>query len=122
MKGKTSILKKGETIMSFQKKEKSVQVLSEECPVLASERKTKKDVCNYLALVSHLLFNVDEFTKDYLANMKQLSVEIELNLFEGIKKLDPNFPWDNPLCKEGTEEAEEDAPAWMYEILKESLE
>ena len=29
--------------MCFQKKEESVQVVSEECPVLASERKTKKE-------------------------------------------------------------------------------
>ena len=99
--------------MCFQKKEESVQVVSEECPVLASKRKTKKEVCNYLALVSHLLFNVDEFTKDYLANMKKLSFEIEYYLFKGIKQLDPDFPWDDPFCKEGTEEAEEDAPEFM---------
>jgi len=108
--------------MCFQKNEESVQVVSEECPVLANERKTKKAVCNYLALVSDLLVHVDDFTEDYLANMKQLRFEIELNLFKGIKKLDPDFPWEDPFCKEGTKEAEEDVPVWMYEILKECLE
>ncbi len=108
--------------MSFQKKENLVAV-NEECPVLAKERQKKNEVCEYLALVSNLLFLVDDFTEEYLADMKQLRFEVEHYLYKGIKNLDPDFPWDDPFCKVGSGETNnEDVPEGMYEILKEYLE
>lgn len=107
--------------MSFQRKENLVAV-NEECPVLANERKSKKTVCDYLALVSNLLFYVDELTEEYLDNMKQLRFEVEYSLFKGIKELDPDFPWEDPFCEVGSEESkEDDVSEGMYEILKESF-
>jgi hypothetical protein len=102
------------------KKEEEVVAVNEECPVVASERKNKKEICNYLALIPDFLFYAEEFTKEYIANMTQLEFELKYNLFKAIKKIDPDFPWDDPYYKDETEE--EDCPELMYDILKECVE
>ncbi len=105
--------------MCFKRTKESVQDIPEACPLMSEERKNKSVVCDYLALVAELIYLVDEFTQEYLDKMKQLRYEIEYNLLKVIKKLDPDFPWEDSFTKE---ENENDIPQGMYEILKEHLE
>ncbi len=105
------------------KNKDSVQDVSDLCPVLVEERNNKNVVCEYLTKIYDFINVIDDYAQEYLINLNLLRYEIEYNLFKAIKKLDPDFPWDDPFGEEEIEDYQgDDSPRGMYEVLKKYVE
>lgn len=113
---------------SFPTKEKLDQVAREElCPIqdecilLNDEKIAKNNAINRLSEIDRLLEIIVYSVDTFVDSLGDLLSEVQYKVNQGLKLLDPDFPWEDPNDEKETPEVKETTISYKLKELFEKL-